>query len=433
MTLQAQAQVHYEQDLATSADVLVVGAGVIGTSCAFALQAAGRSVLVIDPKGVAGETSAGNAGAFAFSDIIPLATKGMLAKVPRWLADPLGPLTIPPRYLPQVTPWLIRFWRAGWPDKIQASIRAQAEMMRLSQAATDWLVQEAGIGSKVGTTGSLELYESENEYRASLPAWAEREKQDIAFEHVQGTALAEVQPGLSDRFYAGTLVPQWRMVDDPYSYTVAIAAAAQARGAKFALGAVNSVRRSGEGTEVSLQDGRTLAARQVVIAGGAWSNKLTTQLGDRIPLETERGYNTTLPSGAIELKRQLIFGGHGFVISPLEIGVRIGGAVELGGLNIGPNFARADAMLKKAKAFLPDLKIEGGKQWMGYRPSLPDSLPAIGHSRAGADIVYAFGHGHLGLTQSAGTARLVTQLLNREAPSIDLTPFRPQRFALFAR
>ena len=107
----------------------------------------------------------------------------------------------------------------------------------------------------------------------------------------------------------------------------------------------------------------------------------------------------------------------------------MGGAVELGGLKLPPNFARADAMLKKARAFLPGLKAEGGRQWMGYRPSLPDRLPAIGPSAKSADIVYAFGHGHLGLTQSAGTARLVTQLLNRETPSIDLSPFEPHRFA----
>lgn len=425
MSSKSRAPVPYLETLPVSADVVIVGAGVIGVSCAFALQAAGRSVLVIDRKGVAGETSAGNAGAFAFSDIVPLATKGMLAKVPRWLADPLGPLTIPPRYLPRITPWLIRFWRAGWPDRVEASIRAQAEMMRISQAATDWLAAEAGIGDKIKTIGSLELYESEAEFRASLPGWAKREKEGIAFEHVRGAALAEQQPGLSGRFIAGTYVPEWRMVDDPYSYTSAVAAAAHERGARFALGTVMGLRPG----ELTLEGGHKIAAKQVVLAGGAWSAALARQLGDRLPLETERGYNTTLPSDAIALRRQLIFGGHGFVVSPLASGIRVGGAVELGGLELEPNYARADAMLKKAKAFLPGLKAEGGRQWMGYRPSFPDSLPAIGASSASADIVYAFGHGHLGLTQSAGTARLVAQLLNRETPSIDLSPFRPQRFA----
>jgi D-amino-acid dehydrogenase len=165
-----------------------------------------------------------------------------------------------------------------------------------------------------------------------------------------------------------------------------------------------------------------------VIAAGAWSKTLTTLLGDRIPLETERGYNTTLPPGAFDLRRQLTFPGHGFVISPLETGIRIGGAVELGGLKLPPNYARADAMLQKARQFLPGLRTDGGTQWMGFRPSLPDSLPVIGASAASPDIVYAFGHGHLGLTQSAATGRLVQQMLDRQPPTIDLAPFRPQRF-----
>jgi D-amino-acid dehydrogenase len=112
----------------------------------------------------------------------------------------------------------------------------------------------------------------------------------------------------------------------------------------------------------------------------------------------------------------------------LTTGIRVGGAVELGGLDLPPNFKRSEAMLHKAKAFLPGLRTEGGVQWMGFRPSLPDSLPAIGPSRASRDIIHAFGHGHLGLTQSAGTARIVADLLTGAAPPIDLSPFNPHRF-----
>lgn len=147
-----------------------------------------------------------------------------------------------------------------------------------------------------------------------------------------------------------------------------------------------------------------------------------------MPLETERGYNTTLPADAFDLRTQITFGGHGFVVSKLSTGIRVGGAVELGGLALPPNFRRSEAMLQKAHTFLAGLKPEGGVQWMGFRPSLPDSLPAIGNAKATPDVIYAFGHGHLGLTQSAGTARIVADLLTRQAPAIDLTPFSPQRF-----
>lgn len=405
-------------------DVAIVGAGIVGVAVAFKLLERGRSVTLIDRRGIAEETSRGNAGGLAFSDVLPLATSGVLRKLPRWLTDPLGPLTIPPAYLPQIAPWLIRFWRAGWPDRVRASIAAQSALMRLAAREMVNLVAAAGIAHMIRSDGVLELYESEAELAASEPGWRARTQEGIEFRHVRGSELADLQPGLSPRFVAGTFIPKWQTVSDPYDFAIAIAAAVQQRGGELMIAEVTSVAPGG----LTLADGRTLNARKIVVAGGAWSKPLAAQLGDDIPLETERGYNTTLPPGSFDLKRQLTFGGHGFVITPLSSGIRIGGAVELGGLKLPPNFARADAMLQKARAFLPGLSTTGGRQWMGFRPSLPDSLPVIGTSRRSPDIVYAFGHGHLGLTQSAATGKLVAELVTGAAPSIDLNPFSPQRF-----
>jgi D-amino-acid dehydrogenase len=227
---------------------------------------------------------------------------------------------------------------------------------------------------------------------------------------------------------AGTFVPSWQSVADPYAFARGVADDVLARGGTFIEGNVVEVRPSEGGVAVELTKGRQLTATHAVIAAGAWSKPLAARLGDRIPLETERGYNTTLPPDAFDVKTFLVFGGHGFVISRLSTGIRVGGAVELGGLAREPNYARADAMLKKAANFLPGLKTEGGTQWMGFRPSLPDTLPAIGFSRASRHIIYAFGHGHLGLTQSAATGRLVRDLITGTKPPIDLAPFSPQRF-----
>ena len=147
-----------------------------------------------------------------------------------------------------------------------------------------------------------------------------------------------------------------------------------------------------------------------------------------MPLETERGYNTTLPRDAFDARRMIIFGEDGFVLTPLIDGIRIGGAVELAGLSRPPNYKRSEAMLTKAKTYLPALKTDGGRQWMGYRPSLPDTLPAIGRSKSSPHIIHAFGHGHLGLTQSAATGRLVRDLALGVTPVIDMSPFNPHRF-----
>ena len=384
--------------------------------------------VLIDRKGVAEETSRGNAGAFAFSDVIPLATSGILRKLPRWLSDPLGPLTIRPEYLPQITPWMIRFWRAGWPDRVAASLKAQAAMMRVARTEAEALIASAGLDAMVRHDGVLELYESEDELTKTARDDAAKSAEGIEFRHVRGAELAELQPGLSPRITCATFIPKWQTVSDPYDYAVAVGRAAMARGASFRQAEVAQLRPQNEGVVIEFTDGTSLHARQVVVAGGAWSKRLTAPLGDNIPLETERGYNTTLPGYSFDLKRQLVFSGHGFVVTPLESGIRIGGAVELGGLSLPPNFKRADAMLQKAAMFMPGLVTTGGRQWMGFRPSLPDSLPAIGFSRPSRNIVYAFGHGHLGLTQAAGTGKLVAELLTGATPSLDLTPLSPQRF-----
>ena len=410
------------------ADVVIVGAGIIGLASAYKLVEAGRKVVLVDRTGIAEETSRGNAGAFAFSDIMPLATKDMWRKLPRWLSDPLGPFTVRPEYLPQIAPWLLRFWRAGWPDRVAAGIAAQAALMRLSRTETDAMVASAGLQHLVRSDGVLELYESEGDIRAAAHELEAKTREGIEHRLVRGGELAELQPGLSPRIVGATFIPKWQTVTDPYDYSVAVGAAARSRGATFFKGEVRALTPFTDGVRIDFVDGSSLTAAKVVVAAGAWSRTLTAQLGDHIPLDTERGYNTTLPPGSFDLRRQLFFAGHGFVVTPLSTGVRVGGAVELGGLKLPPNFARADAMLKKAAMLMPGLKTTGGKQWMGFRPSLPDSLPAIGRSRQSLHIIYAFGHGHLGLTQSAGTGKLVAELVTGAAPSLDLAPFSPQRF-----
>ncbi|GAB0117394.1 NAD(P)/FAD-dependent oxidoreductase [Acidisoma sp. 7E03] len=429
MTSEAEGDIPPSGDLPeVPPDVVVIGAGIVGLAIARSLSAAGRRVAVVERGGVAAATSSGNAGALAFSDVLPLASSGKIRHVPRWLMDPLGPLSLPPAYALKIAPWLLRFWRAGWRDRLAASLAAQMGLMRLAETEMDRLITAAGLGPMVHHDGSLEVYESERAFRESQAGWQAREAAGIAFEHVSGARMAELQPGLSPRFLCGTFVPGWRTVSDPYLFALALARHLRAAGVTFHAGEAVALLPSEDGVMLRLRDGRHLTAGQAVVAAGAWSRRLTDGLGDRIPLETERGYNTTLPPGAFDLRRQIIFGGHGFVVTPLSTGLRVGGAVELGGLQLPPNYKRSEAMLRKAQDFLPGLKSEGGRQWMGFRPSLPDSLPVIGVSRASPRIVYAFGHGHLGLTQSAATGRLVADLMTGQPPALSLAPFSPARF-----
>ncbi len=407
--------------------VIVVGAGVVGLSTALALQARGLSVVVLDREGPAAGASAGNAGAFAFTDILPLASPGILKKAPKWLLDPLGPLSVPPAYALKIAPWMFRFWRACAPSRVAASTTAQTALMDLSKAELEPFLTATGTLPMLEKKGNLQVYESKAELEASLPGWAAREAHGIAFRHMDAAEMAALQPGLSPRFTHGTFTPGWFSISDPKLYTLALAERFRANGGQIERAEVRALRAVNGGVEV-LTTGAERRAGHVVLAAGAHSHRIAHSVGDRIPLETERGYNTTLPQDAFDLRTQVTFGGHGFVVTRLSTGIRVGGAVELGGLDLPPNFRRSEAMLKKAQSFLPGLKPAGGVQWMGFRPSLPDSLPALGPARATPRVIHAFGHGHLGLTQSPGTARIVADLITGAPAAIDLTPFSPQRF-----
>lgn len=407
--------------------VIVIGAGVIGLSSALALQARGLSVTVLDREGPAAGASAGNAGAFAFTDILPLASPGLLRKAPRWLMDPLGPLSVPPRYALPIAPWMFRFWRACAPARVARSTIAQTLLMDLSRAELEPFLDATGTRPMLRKDGSLQVYESRAELDASLPGWQARAEHGIAFQHMDAEEMAQLQPGLSPRFTHGTFTPNWYSIADPRLYVLALADRFRAQGGRIEQAQVTGLAADTDRVTVIAQ-GRRWLGDHAVLAAGAHSRTLARDLGDRIPLETERGYNTTLPPDAFDLRLQVIFGGHGFVVSRLSTGIRVGGAVELGGLNLPPNYRRAEAMLAKAKSFLPALNTQGGTQWMGFRPSLPDTLPAIGPSRASPRVIHAFGHGHLGLTQSAGTARLVADLVTGATPAIDTQYFSPQRF-----
>ncbi|NDW07193.1 NAD(P)/FAD-dependent oxidoreductase [Jiella pacifica] len=410
------------------AETVVIGGGIVGICSAHVLAERGSSVILVERGEIARGASFGNAGAFAFSDILPLASPGIMRRAPRWLADPLGPLSVRPAYLPKIAPWLWRFWRASSAEACRHSTRAQAGLMRLARSETHRLIEAAGLQSLLRSDGNLELYESSRELDATRASWAAREREGIEFRHLAGEAIAEYQPGLSPRFTHATFVPGWQSISDPYDYANALWQSAAAAGAMHRLGEVSGIETDEDGVTVALADGSRIRAHHAVVAAGAWSKPLAAMLGDRIPLDTERGYNTTLPADAFDVKRQLTFGGHGFVVSRLSSGIRVGGAVEFAGLDLPANFRRSEAMLRKAKSFLPGLRTEGGRQWMGFRPSLPDSLPVIGRSTASPRVVHAFGHGHLGLTQSAATARLVADLVTDRPPAIDLSPFRPSRF-----
>lgn len=413
---------------AENLDVVVIGGGIVGCMSALYLLRAGRKVTLIERDAIAAGASKGNAGILAFPEIVPIPQPGVTWKAPGWLIDPLGPLTIRPAYAARLVPWFWHFWRASFRSNFERGLKVQTALMQLAASEYRAIREIPGLSDHIVNTGTLDLYDSEKTFNAAQPDWQRKKAAGFEFHRVGRREIEMLQPGLSPQFEHAIYADDGLQIADPEAFTRAVAAEAQALGATIRQASAIALEPTEHGARIRLQDGGTLEAATVVVASGAWSKTLAKSLGENIPLDTERGYNTTLPLLAFPLQRQLYFNDHSFVVTPLKNGVRVGGAVEFGGTDLPANFKRSQMLVQLASRFLPGLKTEGGEEWMGFRPSMPDCLPVIDRSRAAPNVLYAFGHGHLGLTQSAATGKLISQLADHQKPSIDMENLHFDRF-----
>ena len=347
----------------------------------------------------------------------------------RWMLDPGGPFSIILRDLPHTFGWLLRFALAARKSTYEKSLRLQAQLMQLGKATLPQMLSRTGLEEMIRTSGALYLYDTKSQYIAAKKSWRLRREHGIDYECLEGAALHEFQPGLAGNTCAGIYSPDFQLVSNPYDFCLAIHEHLEENAVQTIYQQVVELNRKGSKVEIVLQGVEPVMADKVVIAAGPWSAQLGRTLGDRVPLIGERGYNTTLPKAAMpELSRPIFFAPHGFVIAPLADGVRVGGASEIARLGRPANYRRSEALLRKAKTLVPGLKIMAGEQWMGMRPTTPDTLPVIGTASRLADVIYAFGHGHLGLTQATATAQLVNEIINNQESSIDLASLGARRF-----
>lgn len=408
--------------------VIVVGAGIVGVATAHALLDEGHEVAIIDREGPAAGPSQGNAGWIAHTEILPLASPKILRQVPKFLLDPLGPLSIRPAYLPRLLPWLARFLLASRPGPYERSIVGMAALQKTALPSWLALTEKTGLTRHIHRRGGLFAFTDEAMFAAAGEIAKRQAEFGITVDMVGPEEMKQLEPALTDRFVGGAFHPEAAHISDPRLLTEALFEAALTRGATFEKAQIDLVTAAERPSLVGPAGFQRLADR-VVIAAGAWSKPLAAALGDAVPLDTERGYNVSFSGVTGLTTRPLGFEGHGFVVTPLETGLRIGGAVEFGGLEAPPNHARTRVLYDKATGFVRDLPpFESGRLWMGFRPSLPDSLPVIGRAARSASVVYAFGHGHYGMTQSAATAQIVAALVAGRAPPVDVSHFSAQRF-----
>ncbi len=409
-------------------DIVVIGAGIVGLAAACWLQRDGHRVTLLDPRVPGSGASSGNAGCFSPGSIVPLSAPGVLRQVPGWLLDRSGPLALRWRHLPRVAPWLLRFVRAGTAAGVEHQAAALARLLAPVQECLRPLLEDAGAEDLVRRDGSLIVYRTRAGWERSQAAWALRRRNGVEWRELGPEALRALDPALTPGLYRGALLPGHGHTLDPQALACRLAASVLRRGGRVVAGVATGFSFQGDRLRAVLTETGPVAADRAVLAAGAQSGRLARLLGDRVPLESERGYHLQLaPCGAGPHLPTFSAEGR-FVASPMAGGVRLTGVVELAGLRAAPDWRRAHALLPLARTLYPELCGKGASVWMGHRPSMPDSLPVIGPSSRSADVIHAFGHGHLGLTGAPGTGRLVAQLIAGEPPFVDLSPFAADRF-----
>ncbi len=413
----------------TDKTATVLGNGIIGLTAAYHLARRGYAVTVIDRDPVDTGTSTGNAGAIATASVHPIAAPGLWKKVPGMMMDPLGPLHFRLAHLPSLMPWMWRFLRSCRPDNFKKGINAIGTLMQMTLPDHDALLDDIAAKHMLAGEGSLFVYRSTAARDAALPGWETKERFGMEYFPLERDGILQHEPGLGAEAHAGFYSPTWAFYRDPKEMLLALADHLRTRGVVFETAEVtNLIRQADKVTGVRTKDGQTIPVEKLVIACGAWSGQLSEQIGDRFPIEADRGYNTTLPTPGIELKNYVTFSEDSFVATPMSMGIRIGGAVEMGGLTAPPNYKRSEMLIKLAQRYMPDLNVGGGTQWMGYRPSTPDSIPVISGSASVKNVHYAFGHGHWGLTLSVTTGRLIAAMVDGDDPGIDMAPYRIDRY-----
>ena len=408
--------------------ITIIGAGIVGVATASYLKRDGHDVTIVDMRPPGEYCSFGNAGILSPGSCVPLATPGIHWKVPGYLADPMGPLMIRWGYLPKAAPWLMRFLAASRASRVETIADALRPLLKQTFDAYEPLVQHAGVSDLIRRTGYVVAYEKRASYVGDSIAWKLRRDRGVAVEEIDNAGIKALVPQLSGEYEIGLYLPEQGYVANPERLTKALAAQFQRDGGVILQREVRDIEVGPDGPRALVTDAGRIPVETLVICAGSHSNEFSAKLGDRVPLEAERGYHVTYSDPRYTLPMPIFMPEFKFFVTPMEMGLRIAGQTEFAGIHAEPNYARADILDKHMRRIFPGISPADATKWMGRRPSMPDSLPVIGRASRFGNVYYAFGHGHVGLCSGAPTGRIVADLVAGRQPNVDVTPYRPDRF-----
>jgi D-amino-acid dehydrogenase len=351
----------------------------------------------------------------------------MLRDVPKMLLDPLHPLVVRLGYLPKSLPWLWRFKHALAPSRAEAIAGARAAL--LSRAGTEYesLLAEIGRPDLIRSNGLAQVYQSEASFRGAQGGIAMRRRHGIEVRVLSGDELRAMEPALSDKVVAGAYFPAVQTVVNPVLLAEAIVASFRERGGRLLTETVKGFETGPAGVSKVVTDAGAHDVDLVVVSAGAWSRDLVALLGEKVSVTAERGYHVMIEDAAHLPEISLVSGDHNVSIVTLNTGLRFTTMAEFTAIDAPPDHPRAQRIFEAAAGVIRDLTLKVGSRWVGSRPSTPDSLPVIGRSPKHRNVIYAFGHGHLGVTFGAVTGAIVGTLARDEVPNMDISAYRPDR------
>jgi D-amino-acid dehydrogenase len=392
---------------ASRIEVAVIGAGIIGACIAHQLTRRGAAVTLVDRDEPGMGCSYGNSGAISESSVTPMAMPGVLASIPGMLADPRGPLYLPPGYLPRAAPWLARFVASTRADRIDAAAASLAAFHAGAVEKHVALTRELGIPEILAQRGHLHLYPGQESLDKDAGAWSMRKRFGFVFEQLDRAGIIALEPQVGPRYQVGMFLADHATVLNPFRYVRAIVKAATDGGARMVRQDASLITPLAGGRWQVQFDTRPQQFDQVVVAAGAWSRRLLDPLGVRLHLESQRGYHVQFQGGPTVVSRTVVLADRKVFVTPMEGGIRAGGTVEIGGLSRPPNPKRAELLAQIARETFAGLDKVESTQWMGHRPCMPDTVPVVGAASGNPGLWVATGHGHLGMTDSISTAERI--------------------------
>ena len=408
----------------------IVGSGIQGVCIGLQLIKKGIPVTIFDRQDPLSKefkaASYGNAGHFSPYAVLQFNRTDILTDVPKMLLSSNGPLSLKWSYVPKLLPWFINYLKNFSKKSMMHTAKYMHQILSLSNDAYEEIFREIDITKLVDKKGIIYVWTNKNLKSRELEI---RVRNDLGIKQklLSQKEILDLEPNLNPVFDAGVIYEDAMHARDPHGILKEIFKLYLKKGGKFIQENIISTKQNDDRQTIIKSEAKEYVFEKSVIASGAFSKNLTDQLGENIPLDTERGYHVHFQKMDHLITRPVIFLDRGFGMTPMNQGLRAVGTVELGGLKNPPSKKRINYVVNCAKELLPQLR-EHNDEWLGFRPTLPDFLPIIGESLNNKNIIYAFGHHHLGWTLGAVTGKIVSGIVMEEKTNLNLSPYSSKRF-----